>query len=224
MRLNPSIAEEVQEAFGLEIPACPNWTSVNIHHKLLRIIGMVSGRVFIGPELCRSEQYLDAAINYTLEVMAVQKAVSKMRPWLRPFLARRLPQLKTLEERIARAHEFIDPVVKLRKEAAADPSFEKPDDLLQWLLDVKDKFPDANSQNLTKVQLGATFAAIHTTVLAATNALVSPKPDLSELSLTMHTDSTASRRCRSWFPSSARRSDRCLRRTVVFSPATRCRI
>ncbi|KAM0426396.1 hypothetical protein ACHAPT_008442 [Fusarium lateritium] len=169
-RLNPTVAEEVREALQLSIPSCDDWTEVNIHHSLLRIVGMVSGRVFIGPELCRCEKYLDAAINYTMEVMGAQRAVQQMRPWLRPFLASSLPQVKQLDKRIAEAGEFLNPVVKSRADAMADPSYEKPDDMLQWLIDRKDKFPDKNSQNLAKVQLGLTFAAIHTTTLTATNA------------------------------------------------------
>lgn len=171
-RLNPTIAQEVRETLQLSIPSCDDWTEVNIHHSLLRIVGMVSGRVFIGPELCRSEKYLDAAINYTMEVMGAQRAVQQMRPWLRPFLASRLPAVKRLDQRIAEAEEFLNPIVKQRTEVIADPSVEKPDDMLQWLMDRKDKFPDKNSQNLAKVQLGLTFAAIHTTTLTATNAFV----------------------------------------------------
>ncbi|CAG7563257.1 unnamed protein product [Fusarium equiseti] len=162
--------DEVRQSLELSIPSCEEWTEVNIHHSLLRIIGMVSGRVFIGPELCRSEQYLDAAINYTMEVMGAQRAVQNMRPWLRPFLAQSQPEVKELYQRIAEAEAFLQPVVKSRIEAMADLSYEKPDDFLQWLIDGKDKFPDKDSQNLAKVQLGLTFVAVHTTILTATNA------------------------------------------------------
>ncbi|KAM0338872.1 hypothetical protein ACHAPU_011154 [Fusarium lateritium] len=179
-RLSTSIADEVKQSLELSIPSCEDWTEVNIHDSLLRIVGMVSGRVFIGPELCRSEQYLDAAINYTMEVMGAQRAVQRMRPWLRPFWARSQPEVKKLYQRIAEAEAFLEPVVKSRTDAMGDPSYEKPDDFLQWLIDGKDKFPDKNSQNLAKVQLGLTFAAVHTTTLTATNAFydLAAMPDL----------------------------------------------
>ncbi|KAH7145688.1 cytochrome P450 [Dactylonectria estremocensis] len=169
-RLNPTIAQEVREALAIEMPSGKDWTEINIHHTLLRVIGMVSGRLFIGPELCRTEQYLDAAINYTMEVMEAQRAVQRLRPWLRPFIAHRLPQLKKLDQRIKEADAFLKPVVERRMEAALDPSFEKPDDMLQWLLDTQSKFPDKNSRNMAKVQMGLGFAAIHTTTLTTTNA------------------------------------------------------
>ena len=169
-RLSTTIADEVRQSLHLTIPSCEDWTEVNIHRSLLRIVAMVSGRVFIGPELCRSDQYLDAAINYTMEVMAAQRAVQNMRPWLRPFLAQSQPEVKTLYHRIAEAEAFLQPVVEARIEAMTELSYQKPDDFLQWLIDGKDKFPDKNSQNLAKVQLGLTFAAVHTTTLTATNA------------------------------------------------------
>ncbi|ETS73381.1 hypothetical protein PFICI_14986 [Pestalotiopsis fici W106-1] len=171
VRLNPVLSKEVQEVIDLEMPDCSDWTSLNIHHKLLRIVGMVSGRIFIGPELGRKEEYLDAAINYTIEAMEVQRAVQSMRPWLRPFLANRLPAAKKLDQRIKAAEDFMMPVVKKRMELANSP--DKPDDMLQWLISSLGKFPDRASQNLARVQLGISFAAIHTTVLTATNVFYS---------------------------------------------------
>ncbi|KAI0103628.1 cytochrome P450 [Nemania sp. FL0031] len=169
-RLNPSIAEEVKLAMQSEFLVGDEWTEISIHRQLTRVIAMVSGRIFIGTELSRTENYLDAAINYTLEVMNAQRAVQKLRPFLRPFLAGTLPEMKRLEKRIKEAEDFITPVIQLRREALKDGSLEKPDDMLQWFLDCQDQFPDRHSQNLAKVQLGLSFAAIHTTTLAVTNA------------------------------------------------------
>ncbi|KAI0538638.1 cytochrome P450 [Xylaria digitata] len=173
VRLNPTIAQEVRDAMALELPSCVDWTSVNIHSKLLRIVAMVSGRIFIGADLCREEEYLDAAINYTIEVMTAQRAVVQMRPWLRPFFASRLPEIKKLEQRKKKAYEFLRPVIEARQQAAKSSTTDGPDDVLQWLIRNQPKFPDIHSQNLVAVQLGLSFAAIHTTVLVATNVFYS---------------------------------------------------
>ncbi|KAH6657514.1 cytochrome P450 [Truncatella angustata] len=173
VRLNPTIAQEVRESMALEFPPCSEWTPINIHHKLLRIVAMVSGRIFIGPELCRDERYLDAAINYTIEVMTAQRAVVQMHPWLRPFFAARLPEIKKLEKRKQEAYEFLGPMIDARRQAWNQAKNDGPDDMLQWLLTNQPKFPDEHSQNLVEVQLGLSFAAIHTTVLVATNVFYS---------------------------------------------------
>lgn len=173
VRLNSLITDEVQHAFSTELPPCDDWTEVNINRKLLRIVALVSGRVFIGPELGRSEEYLDAAVNYTVELGQAREAVERMRPWLRPFLAGRLPEVRKLRDREAQAHRFLDPVVAAR---LALKDGEKPDDMLQWMIDGQGqgKFRKHTTEELARTQLGLSFAAIHTTTLTATNAYVSP--------------------------------------------------
>jgi hypothetical protein len=65
-RLNPTIAEEVDQSYREELPPCKDFTPVNIYGKLLRIVAKVSGRIFIGPELCRSEKYIDTASKWLM--------------------------------------------------------------------------------------------------------------------------------------------------------------
>jgi len=167
-RLSPPLTDEVHESFLLEMPDCTHWTAVNINRALLRIVAMVSGRIFIGPELCRSEEYLDAAINYTIEVMMVRQAVDSIAPWKRPFLANRLPAVKRLEGRVKQAMNFMEPVIEARKRLPAD---QKPDDMLQWLTESQEKMgEDTSAEKLARLQLGLSFAAIHTTTMTATNA------------------------------------------------------
>lgn len=168
-RLSPSLSDEVRSSFLSELPDCSEWMSVNITHKLLRIVAMVSGRIFIGPELCRDEAYLDAAINYTIELMNARNAVDQMPPWKRPFAAHRLPEVRALMQRLKQADDFMRPVVEARKKLGAE---EKPDDMLQWLMENQGKFGDDSSEKLARLQLGLSFAAIHTTTLTATNACV----------------------------------------------------
>lgn len=49
---------------------------MNIYGKLLRIVAKVSGRIFIGPELCRSEKYIDTASkSFTTETLPLTEAL-----------------------------------------------------------------------------------------------------------------------------------------------------
>jgi cytochrome P450 len=170
VRLNPIISEEVDEALVLEMSSCDDWTPTNIYAKLLRIVAIVSGRIFVGRELSRSEEYLDAAINYTMDVVAAQRAVNELTPWTRFYKAPYLPQVQKLDQRIREADNFLRPIAKARRDAANDPSAEKPDDMLQWLLDEQEKSGQHDDKQLAEFQLGISFAAIHTTTLTATNA------------------------------------------------------
>lgn len=154
----------------IELPQSPSWSEVKINDKLLRIVAMASGRIFIGPELCRDEAYLDAAINYTIDLMTAVHIISFMPVWLRPFLAPFIPQIKKLKQRIDEADAFLRPIVSARREAAKDPDYQKPDDMLQWLIDSQGKFGVKDDKELANNQLGISFAAIHTTTLTALNS------------------------------------------------------
>lgn len=169
VRLNPTISSEVQLSIQKELPPCDDWTSVNINRKLLRIVALVSGRVFIGEELSRSEEYLDASINYTIELMEARRAVEELRPWKRPFFANRLPEVKKLNQRLAQADRFLRPIVAARRQLQDG---EKPDDMLQWVMDSQNKFRQYTTEELARLQLGLSFAAIHTTTMTATNVYV----------------------------------------------------
>ncbi|KAJ0346899.1 hypothetical protein COL26b_007761 [Colletotrichum chrysophilum] len=170
VRLNPIIADEVIEALRIELPHSGEWTEVKIMDKLLRIVAMASGRVFIGPELCREEEYLDAAINYTVDLMKAIRKISDLRPWTRRFVAPGLPEVKKVHERIDAADKFLRPVVTARREAAKDPDYQKPYDMLQWIMDAQTKFGEKDDKELARYQLGISFAAIHTTTVTSTNA------------------------------------------------------
>ncbi|KAL2111172.1 hypothetical protein VUR80DRAFT_220 [Thermomyces stellatus] len=170
VRLNPTIAEEVAKAFRDELPIGADWTEININKKLLRIVAKVSGRIFIGPELCHAEEYIDASINYTIEVMNAVRDINSMN-WFRHLRAPYLASVKRLDQRVEQALNFLQPVVSGRLEAAKnDPEWEKPDDMLQWIMEARAKDGKVDVENIARLQLGLSFAAIHTTTLTATNA------------------------------------------------------
>ncbi|KAK0724049.1 cytochrome P450 [Lasiosphaeris hirsuta] len=165
-RLSLSLADEVEASFRAELPPCDDWTPVKLNKKLLRIVAMASGRVFVGPELCRDEKYLDAAINYTIELINGRRAVDAIPPWKRPFVAPWLPEIRALEGRIKQADNFLRPIVEERKRLGKD---EEPDDMLAWLMASEAKHGTTDSKRLAKLQLDISFAAIHTTSIATTN-------------------------------------------------------
>jgi hypothetical protein len=140
--------------------------------KLVSIMAKVSGRVFVGPELCRNQEYLDAGINYTIELLGAQRAIKQINPWLRPFYAPRLPQVQRLRQRERAARDFLAPVVAARREAEKNPDYQKPEDLLQMFMNRGDDFKVKTPAQLGRALLGIIFAAIHTTTLVTTNMYV----------------------------------------------------
>ncbi|EIT73590.1 hypothetical protein Ao3042_10466 [Aspergillus oryzae 3.042] len=155
-RLNPIIYREVENALEDEIPQCEDWAPVFIYQKLVNTVAKVSGRIFLGAELSPNKDYLDTAINYTIELGNAVQAVKKMKPWLRPFLAWKLPEVQQLNKREEMAIRFLEPIIQARREASKDPDYQKPDDMLQ---------------RIVKMQLLVIFAGIHNTTVTATNVL-----------------------------------------------------
>ncbi|KAK2122137.1 ent-kaurene oxidase [Fusarium oxysporum II5] len=170
VRLNPMVSQEVHDAMALELPQTKDWTEVNINEKVLRIIAMASGRVVVGPELCRNEQYLDAVVNYNIDVMTAAYIVALVPQWIRPFVAPFLPYIKRLDKRLKDATSLLRSVITTRQEAAGNLNTEKPDDMLQWLIDAQSAEEKVDIQKLAEMQLSAIFAAIHTTSLFYTLA------------------------------------------------------
>ncbi|KAJ4416761.1 hypothetical protein N0V82_006572 [Gnomoniopsis sp. IMI 355080] len=170
-RLNPTVAEEVDLAFQEELPPCKDWTPVLLNKHLLRIIAKVSGRIFVGPELCRTEEYIDMSINYTVLLTTAVLDITALSPSERKSKAQNLPKVQALQSRQKRAREFLQPLIAARKKAMKEDDFQKPDDIMQWVLDDgQSKYGEQSIEELTEIQLGLTFAAIHTTSMTTTNA------------------------------------------------------
>ncbi|KAL9122312.1 MAG: hypothetical protein Q9187_001140 [Circinaria calcarea] len=171
--LMPEIFDEVEHALSVELPTCEDWTPININSKLVRIVAQVSGRVFIGLDLCREEDWIATTIQYTLDVFAGAKAIRAWRPWLRPFVYRFLPELRRLDQLRKNAQRFMIPVFKARKEAQSKADYQPSDNFLQWLDDKAERFhADAKSlEYQANVQLSLSMAAIHTTTGTCTHAL-----------------------------------------------------
>lgn len=158
--------------FREEIPPGNEFMEVNAHQMVLRLVTKVSGRVFIGPELNHTEEYIQAASGYTMDLIKAARAINKIKPWMRWFKAPSLPEVDALEKRLNTAVGFIGPVVAARENSAEkDAHWQRPDDLLQWIIDDHDKFGEHGVEKLATVQLGITFAAVNTTTFTTANAL-----------------------------------------------------
>ncbi|RDL30469.1 uncharacterized protein BP5553_10347 [Venustampulla echinocandica] len=66
----PDLLDETKYALSTELPDCDKeWIPIKPFHNMLRIVSLVSGRVFVGPELNRNEAYIESTVNYTTSSM-----------------------------------------------------------------------------------------------------------------------------------------------------------
>ncbi|KAI1409310.1 cytochrome P450 [Hypoxylon sp. FL1857] len=162
-RLNPIVSIVFDHAIEDELPQTYSWAEVKINDKLLRIIAKASGRVFIRPELCSNEQYLDTSINFTIDVMKAVFSVAFLPVWMRYIVTPLIPFVRTVYRRMREVNKLLLPVIQARKLAVKNNPLQQPDDMLDWLIREQTKAGIEDDDDLIQKQLGATFAAIHTT-------------------------------------------------------------
>ncbi|KAH7063768.1 ent-kaurene oxidase [Paraphoma chrysanthemicola] len=174
-RLNHVILEISDQALAEQMPPCTDWTAVHIYSKLSIMVAKISGRMFVGPDLCNHPDYLESSVAYTFDLIAAQHAIKRVRPILKPFLASRLPEVKILRERERKIKQVLAPEVRRRREARGkDSNYQEPDDLLQWLLNRSGGDAGKDTvDHIVKLQLAVIFAAIHTTTMTVTHMLYS---------------------------------------------------
>lgn len=134
----------------------------------MRIIAVLSGRVFIGPELCRDERYIDAAVNYTNDFSRAMQDLQSMSAWLWPLFASRLDSVKALRQREDEFVALLTPVVQARREAADEST---DNDMLAWLMKEASSNGIKEIKDIALIQLALFAVAFHTTALTATNVL-----------------------------------------------------
>ncbi|KAK8103057.1 hypothetical protein PG984_016203 [Apiospora sp. TS-2023a] len=147
------------------------WVPVNMFTYLSLIVARVTGRVFVGPELCRDPDWIKVSLAYDVNVGTVIATLRMFPPFLHPVVARLLPAWWRAHSDIKAAHRIIGPAVRARREKEAnDLDYQKPHDLLQWMMDEAQGW-EADPDSLALRQLVINLAALHTTSMATTHAI-----------------------------------------------------
>lgn len=138
----------------------------------------ISSRVFLGPEVCRNQAWLDVTREYTTDVA---RAAEKLRLWpsiTRPIVHWFLPECQRARSHVAEARRVITPILEQRRrEKAADPSTEH-NDAIEWL----EQTANGRHYDPVNAQLVLSMAAIHTTTDLVCQVLIdlAQNPDIIE--------------------------------------------
>lgn len=146
---------------------------------LLDVVSRISSRIFLGPDICRNEEWLNLTKGYTINLFT---GAMKLRVWpkfLRPYAHWFIPECVTLRNQVRDVRRLIEPLIQHRRDlrAAALANGEKPpyfNDALDWADE------EAAATNLkydpAAFQLMLSVGAIHTT----TDLLVQVMLDLAQ--------------------------------------------
>ena len=141
---------------------------------VIRIVSRLASRLFVGPELCRDEEWLDTSRGYTESVFRAIIFLRLFPAWLKPVAAMiNVPSWRVLYH-LRKSRRLLIPLILRRRmtKATCKTGQEglKFTNLLQ-LMDDNAQGPDANPESLTRRTLVLTLASSHTTSMAACQAL-----------------------------------------------------
>lgn len=89
---------------------------------VLDLVARLSSRLFVGEELCRNDEWLHLAKNFTLDTFAAGRVLRSWPFALRPIMVWFLPEWKKVRRETADARRILAPVVekRLAENRAAD--------------------------------------------------------------------------------------------------------
>ena len=137
---------------------------------LLRVVALVSGRVFVGPELNRNEDFLECSITFTLNIFQSAEKVREHWPIFRRIATYFIPEIKKCNESLAKMKSLMKPILKERHRLAADAQTENIADMVSWNIANASANMAYDLDFQAYAQLLVSMAAIHTTSLTSTNA------------------------------------------------------
>lgn len=140
---------------------------------VLRLVSFIAARHFVGFPLCEDEEWLETALCYTENAFKTIILLRIFPDWAKPLVAPFVPFSYKVSWALAKAKRIIVPIIKERRRREQDAStsgYQKPEDFLQYLMDGATG-TDAQPEKLAHRLLILTLAAVHTTSMAATQAL-----------------------------------------------------
>ncbi|KAI0774403.1 cytochrome P450 [Fomes fomentarius] len=167
----PEVIDELKVAVHQYIPANDDeWVTVNAVKTMQQIIARASNRAFVGLPVCRNQEFLDLAIAFTITVIKDRVIINLVPKPLKTLVGH---LISSTNKSVARAYGYLKPVIAERKAKMAehgDDWEDKPNDMLQWLLDEAASRKSADL-GVTQRVLLINFAAIHTSSMSITQTL-----------------------------------------------------
>ncbi|TGO37219.1 hypothetical protein BHYA_0102g00030 [Botrytis hyacinthi] len=172
------LQDETRFALDKELGTCENWTQFTVHRTFVKVVALLSGRVFVGRPLSQTEEWINISTQFTEYAVRARERVAKYPTWLRPFATPFLPEIRKIEQHKAVGAKLLRPIIEERIQRFRDGEGVDNDDeskdnqgtAVSWLMrwsNEKKEDPLALAQH----QLSLSFAAIHTTGTALTHVL-----------------------------------------------------
>ncbi|CRK30748.1 hypothetical protein BN1708_015851 [Verticillium longisporum] len=149
------------------------WRKYDEKQHSIGLVGMLSTRIFLGPEMVKNKRWLAITTDYTIVLMIAARALRMWTPVLRPIVHWFLPECTALRRVSRDARNIIDDEVKRIEAQVGQPDELSPSkssigNSLGWMRAAA----KGTSFNLGDGQLFLSFASLHTTSDLLTKTLV----------------------------------------------------
>ncbi|KAL6852475.1 hypothetical protein ACO1O0_007020 [Amphichorda felina] len=175
----PDLQDEVRYGFDKEFGPCKDWTPFPLYFKVLRIVALMSGRVFVGRPLSRQEEWIQSTISYTIDCVKARNAIRDYPVWKRRWVTSSLPEIHKLTSHRTRGGEMLSPILKaqISKESSKQKlhnaeTGDEEGNFIEWLLKYTPEHLRNDPENLALNQMVLSFAAVHTSSMATTHAIL----------------------------------------------------
>ncbi|KAK4868764.1 hypothetical protein LT330_006966 [Penicillium expansum] len=180
-RVVPGIIDELRAAFDTALPGCEGvlntdtWIRINPCEMFTRLIALSTSRMMAGDVLRENQEWLNVASNYAVNVGITILLLRPVPKYLRPIVAPFLPSVRMMKKQLRFAKDLFIPMIHERRlaEQAKDPNYTKPDDFLQWMMDLGgERDEDLEPETLAHhMLLLVTLAVTHTSTMALCHCL-----------------------------------------------------
>ncbi|TVY49724.1 Cytochrome P450 monooxygenase [Lachnellula occidentalis] len=174
------ITELVTTAMRNNVGPQAEWKSVTVFPKVPLLVATTGGILLSGEELNSNEEWAKICIDYLNNVFQGGGKLTVCPTFLQPLAQFFIPELYRIKTCMKKANEIAIPVIEKRLKNMEREDFQKPNDLIQWALDLSIQKGPVNLQEQVECQLMGALGAVHTTSLTFTQAIYGMKPPVRE--------------------------------------------
>lgn len=81
---------------------------------MVRVVALLSGRVFVGSDLSRNNESLDCIVQFTIDSFVPAEKLHRYPASLRPLIRRWIPEYNAVQKELAGMTRLVRPLVEAR--------------------------------------------------------------------------------------------------------------
>ncbi|KII83969.1 hypothetical protein PLICRDRAFT_46743 [Plicaturopsis crispa FD-325 SS-3] len=166
----PEVLDEITMAFEENVDIGSDWTPIDNFNVMLKSISRTTSKIFVGLPLGRNQDYLDKAVAFATIASKAGHTIDMVPEILKPIVSWFVMDKGAALKKVL---DDIGPIFLKRKqkmEELGDRWTDRPNDAIQWILDLAP--PDSSIDNMCMRILFLNFTAIHTSTISITQVLL----------------------------------------------------